>query len=497
MIIFVLASFFFRAATAIDLPTRFYNSTYNAAEISQNKCDYFIEKNSTEMLDDVFTYLNISKENLAGKASKLDNNFASKYSNGICDLRQFLTDLNSTAELELSLEQINKLEAAVESFNADIKDVIIKPDKPMIFYSALDRIVSSIIPRDQFIGSQSAPYLLGNTEVVTIFVGNNEVLWGNEINNVLTRILDATSWLKSQSPDNANVNFNIGYFISQISSDPNNCDLDNANCACNLWMEEAVQNLGTNDDNNDGRYTDDLVNFIKLNTNADNVALVYIIKESGLFASFAGYACPYPFFGTAERTAIYYKLCFITCKLNGIDVYAHELLHLFGACDEYKGCGEFAGCNSPCIFSYTPIYDKYPNANCYDCNPNGQPCIMRGEGGSGASFPELAIEYYTRGQIGWGDYDSDGIIDPKDSCPLVFGDGIDGCPNTEKITEIICNKQTTNCQKSCKKCPSNYDYCEYEWTSSCGSKNGIIDSGYLLPKLACNKKSTCAVRGCN
>src|SRR3989338_3735412 len=514
---------------ALDLPQKIYDY-----QIATTRCDYFLDDNSIALLEDIYTFLKIPEKDLNNKSQKIDKEFFSKYSDCICDLDYFLIDLNTTADMRLTFNQIDELKMAILSVNSDMKDIIIKPDRPLFVYSTFDRILSSFIPRNELTGGQSAPYLLGKTEVVLIFINNPGVTWSNEINNVFSKVLDATTWLESQSPTNANSDFEIVYYIANIDYDANNCDLNDGFCACNSWMEDAVKNLGASDNNNDNRYTDDLVNFIKSNTQADNVALTYIIKESPLFSSVAGYACPYPFFGVGERTAVYYKTCFIACQTNGMDVYAHELLHLFGACDEYQGCGEFYGCNNPCIFSYTPVYDKYPNANCYDCNLNGQPCIMRGEDGLGASAPELAIEYYTKGQIGWGDYDNDNVIDPKDLCPLIFGNGFDGCltsvttttdnacatdvyqcsdgsyvsrnpsnscqfypcPNATSTDIItICERNTTNCAKSCKKCPSNYEYCEYEWTSKCGNSSGVLYPGESLPWLTCNKISNCTLKG--
>jgi hypothetical protein len=68
-------------------------------------------------------------------------------------------------------------------------------------------------------------------------------------------------------------------------------------------------------------------------------------------------------------------------------VNAHETGHLFRAQDEYYQAG-YGGCTS-CAVSTNGVY----NGNCEYCNPNAQPCMMRGN--------NLALCGYTPGQIGW------------------------------------------------------------------------------------------------
>jgi hypothetical protein len=69
---------------------------------------------------------------------------------------------------------------------------------------------------------------------------------------------------------------------------------------------------------------------------------------------------------------------------------------------------------------------------------------------------------------------------------------------TQPGCNVLCNKQTTNCQTSCNKCPSTgYKNCQYEWISRCGNSTGYINPGQLIPNLRCTYTSTCILRGCS
>jgi len=61
----------------------------------------------------------------------------------------------------------------------------------------------------------------------------------------------------------------------------------------------------------------------------------------------------------------------------------------------------------------------------------------------------------------------------------------------------ICNEETISCFHSCKRCPKEYEYCEYEWNSPCGIDSGTLDSGEHMPWLVCRNKGTCVMKGCN
>ncbi|GAA0522711.1 hypothetical protein Ade02nite_82190 [Paractinoplanes deccanensis] len=63
-------------------------------------------------------------------------------------------------------------------------------------------------------------------------------------------------------------------------------------------------------------------------------------------------------------------------------VFAHESCHIFGAADEYGGCG--CGASG---------HHRIPNNNCRNCTSNQVPCLMDGN--------TLALCPWTKGQLGW------------------------------------------------------------------------------------------------
>lgn len=82
-------------------------------------------------------------------------------------------------------------------------------------------------------------------------------------------------------------------------------------------------------------------------------------------------------------------------------VVKHEAGHIFYALDEYSlsncNCTEYSG------------YINYDNQNCQNSCSSNVSCMMRDNA--------LAVCNYTKGQIGWGDSDSDSIPDPVDINP--------------------------------------------------------------------------------
>ena len=82
-------------------------------------------------------------------------------------------------------------------------------------------------------------------------------------------------------------------------------------------------------------------------------------------------------------------------------VVKHESGHIFYALDEYS--------NSPCTCEQVAGYINYQNQNCDKSCSSNVSCMMRDNVTSVCS--------YTKGQIGWGDLDSDTIPDPLDINP--------------------------------------------------------------------------------
>lgn len=85
------------------------------------------------------------------------------------------------------------------------------------------------------------------------------------------------------------------------------------------------------------------------------------------------------------------------------EVGRHETCHIFHALDEYT--------SSLCTCSEVSGYVNYANQNCNNSCLINQNCIMN------EANRQTGMCFYTAGQIGWGDTDSDAIPDPVDIAP--------------------------------------------------------------------------------
>jgi hypothetical protein len=85
------------------------------------------------------------------------------------------------------------------------------------------------------------------------------------------------------------------------------------------------------------------------------------------------------------------------------NVIRHETCHIFHALDEYTTSG--------CTCIQASGYVNYQNQNCHNACLIDQNCIMN------EANRQSGVCFYTAGQIGWGDSDSDSIPDPVDVSP--------------------------------------------------------------------------------
>ncbi|NMB78558.1 MAG: PKD domain-containing protein, partial [Methanomicrobiales archaeon] len=170
------------------------------------------------------------------------------------------------------------------------------------------------------------------------------------------------------------------------------------------WMEQVFRNLGVVDENFDGRVTDDYARKVKRDNNADRVVLIYLTHDWE-----GGYAGS-TWWGDADKAAIsYWGRGDNNLPFNSVPgSYEHEIIHLFGALDEYtpsSTCGESS------IFATYPMSVMYWNTNHDTCIPH-TPSVMK------ELYTTSVISQSSRNLIGWGDYDNDGVIDVIDGIPF-------------------------------------------------------------------------------
>jgi len=336
--------------------------------------------------------LSLTETQVASLSEKLERLYMQLFPDGVfCDLELFLLKVNDELSLNLSVDDIRMFEklfwSEVERAKEQLKngaahDVLLPP-----------HLISMPVREE------SAPYLHGRSLIAVILVDDASMRVGwNWISKTILRseIGAAMGYLEAKAPKEAGASFSARIYHTSVSSiiDPLN-ELRNPG----VWMDEAVRNLGYSD-------VHDMARKLRSESGAENVILVFVPHKPGLVIG--GYALPAPYNGYGERATVFFFLV----DLFGIgiptsfSVYVHEILHLYGALDEYPwGPPDDWATASP----YPPLYELWPKPNL------GWPlivCVM-----DDPLLYWFAICTQTRGQIGWNDYDGDGILDPVDPDP--------------------------------------------------------------------------------
>jgi len=349
--------------------------------------------NATELvasLSSTFA-LTLAEKQIANLSEKLERLYMQLFPDGTFhELEQFLLKVNDELNLSLSVDDIKTFEnmfwSEVERAKEQLKNGTAH-DVP------LPTTLISMPVREE-----SAPYLHGRSLIAVILVddASMRVGWNWISKTILGSKIGATMrYLEAKAPKEAEVSFSARIYHTSVSSiiDPLN-ELRNPG----VWMDEAVRNLGYSD-------VHDMAQKLKSESGAKNVILVFVPHKSGLVRG--GYALPAPWWGYGERATVFFFLV----DLFGIgipmpfSVYVHEILHLFGAVDEYCVPGQ-QGPPEPWM-AYPPLGELWPN--------NGWPfsiCVM-----CNPLLFWFKMCVWTRGQIGWNDYDGDGILDPVDPDP--------------------------------------------------------------------------------
>ena len=252
----------------------------------------------------------------------------------------------------------------------------------------------------------TAHYLLGKTLIVQVFVDTSDDRWTDaDRQTAIGQLINAVNWLKGQSPQPSLVDFNVGkYYDVTVTRTITEAYGDFG------WIDEAAASITPEDGDGDGVHTDSLVNYLRDRYHFNNTIVIYQPHMRG--RSYAWRHEMTQILGSI--TVVYFRPPppSLPWQVNSEYVYAHELLHVLGACDEYV---EDGSCNQgiDCGLCDNPWIDqKYDNSNCElpSC-PANLPCIMR------HPDTEHATCEFTQGSIGWGDADNDGILDPLDTGP--------------------------------------------------------------------------------
>ncbi len=221
---------------------------------------------------------------------------------------------------------------------------------------------------------------------------DGQTYWGDQSLAELRDKLDtACQWLEEQAAaQDPPVPLDIDHVLARTS-----ILRDASHGLGREWVNEAVAFLGHNDADGDSVLSDDVVLLWK--NGYDAVVIGFHVWTGG------------PTHAVDElQQEIYGPLAIYYGTEYDFKAYAHELLHAFGACDEYGGTPCFCD-NGFLLYSYGKVSPNgETNANRNGCLDDGHDCVMRG----GAPFS--AFCEYTPRQIGWGNADGDGEADAVD-----------------------------------------------------------------------------------
>lgn len=303
--------------------------------------------------------------------------------------------------------------------------------------------------------TDTAKYLYGSTTLYVVFVkGDPGFPWvggsgdwsAEQKNYILDITAGAGHWVVGAAyPSNLSFQVHSHPDVITVNS---RVDDDISDSERVSWMNNAARQVGLAhgfaDENANGNYTDDLNKWVQQVFATNNAVTLFFLDRKGrAYAWFpdpgqAGtgpIACLY-FWDQAWMSGFPFQFRIVTHQ-----VVAHEMLHLFGAEDEYgdpcdgggsviqysiRGtcrysdatCSVYPGDGSVCgqtYFSNQAVLAlnseaTHSNENAWHFQ-SSEDCIMKDGDGyhTNGSFCT-----HTRGQVGLGDIDGDGILDPSD-----------------------------------------------------------------------------------
>ena len=253
---------------------------------------------------------------------------------------------------------------------------------------------------------ETSEYMFGDISVAIILAESNGSIdpeteeWTQaEKDNVYAEIEDGLNWWITNKHALAEVSFTYHYYELETSYEPitRPSTTDES-----LWINELMGQLGyhyASRFTNVRSFDDDL----RAQDNTDWAFTVFVVDSSndadGKFSDnhFAYAYLQGPFMVMTYDNNGY-----------GIDdmdaVTAHETGHIFGAGDEYSS----SQCTCGALYGFLQV----ENQNCENSCLSDVACIQRGQI---SPYTNGALCDYTKGQIGWADLNTNGIIDCIDA----------------------------------------------------------------------------------
>lgn len=200
----------------------------------------------------------------------------------------------------------------------------------------------------------------------------------SERSTIMSRIVDGLDWLAAEAPVAAHLTWVYDWQYVEI-------DVANGNNSSNepYWRNPGMGKVNYNGNT----YSQDMVGVanyredMRTNNLSAHAAVIFVTPYGNSWHAYA----------SSGRITLAKRNNWGNWGINTLDmITAHEMLHLFGAADEYTGsgtpcssCGSLHGCF------------QIPNGNCGSCASPQLDCVMDAN--------SRKICSYTQGQIGWAD----------------------------------------------------------------------------------------------
>ncbi len=401
--------------------------TYSSSSDTSPGTLIIINPQSNETIHDIVHYIKanngsvnlISLPNiLVGKMNlKLRAKLEEEYSSEILFITSSSINQSTASQYQISggiLKFWNsKFETKIATASTDISPQPIFNDTRKATDDKFDPSIMAgpVVPTGTPSFQHTSEYMYGDIRLSIILMESNgetdtssEDWTSNEKLDVEYEISQALDWWAARAPQNAEVSF---YSEIKFRVPTQYEPITRPQSDEDLWIHDAMDYLNVDYDSDYQYRVRDYDNTLR-GTNYDWAFTIFVVDSSmdtdGEFSDgFSAYAYPQgPFMVMTydnDGDGIY----------NMRAVAAHEIGHIFGAADEYRGapdCEDQTDCNVNHGFL------NVENQNCeWNCDSNVV-SIMRSHI---PGYENNAVDYYAQGQIGWRDFDNDGVIDSIDA----------------------------------------------------------------------------------
>jgi len=256
----------------------------------------------------------------------------------------------------------------------------------------------------------TSEYMIGKISVAIILPESNGAIdpnqenWASsDISNVVSEIQAGLNWWAAREWK-ANLQFVYTGYVVGTSYEPISRTACGPSTDEGLWIGEVMYNLGYTS----GNYFDRVYAYLNDLRNSDRTdwAFAIFVAQSwwDLDGCFSNGKFAYAYLGGPFLVMTYDNDGYSISNMDAVN--AHETGHIFYALDEYYDAQVPPTARSG--------YLNVENQNTEYGGSSNVPCIMRGQV---SPYTQGALCDYTRGQVGWRDSNSNGVMDILDFYP--------------------------------------------------------------------------------